>query len=510
MERKILNLTYASSLTDICEINSSFDTAVLRIAYPGDNRNGSRIEKETFERCLPTIYNCPVVCNYDRESDSLGGHDMAVVRDADSQLKIINLTTPIGVVPERAKTFWQTITEDDGTEHEYLCAEVIIWKRQEAYSKVKRDGISAQSMEITVKSGKDVDGVYVIDDFEFTAFAIIGVEPCYESASLEFAKSDFKQQFSQMMQELKETYTLVNTSNEADDINTNNLSMEGGEKVLNDKMELVAKYGIDVDKLDFSIEDFSLEELEEKFKAMTAAKEPEAGNDGSTKFELDSNLNEEMRRVVSELEAISADWGEYPRYWMQDFDNEKHEVYCWDRTDWLMCGFSYEANGDSLVIDKESKKRVKFAIVDFDEGEQTSPFADVFEMMTKKIQDNADLEAKYQKASDEITSMTSELEVLRKFKADADETADKKAHDEVLERFADLEANEAFVALKADCMKYDVKTLEEKCFAIRGRCGSTAKFSNEPKAPKLKVDKTEPTDEPYGGLFTKYGSKTEN
>lgn len=510
MEKEILNLTYASSLTDICELNSSFDTAVLRIAYPGNNRNGSNIEKNVFERCLPSIYNCPVVCNYDRETDSLGGHDMAAVRDANGEVKLINLTTPIGVVPERARTFWQTVTEKDGTEREYLCTDVVIWKRQEAYSKIKRDGISAQSMEITVKSGRNVDGVYVIDDFEFTAFAIIGVEPCYESASLEFAKKDFKQQFSQMMQELKGTYTLVDTSDEVDDINKSNLSMEGGEKVLNDKMDLVAKYGIDVDKLDFSIEDFSLEELEEKFKAMTAAKEPEAGNDGSTKFELDSNLNEEMRRVVSELEAISADWGEYPRYWMQDFDNEKHEVYCWDRTDWLMCGFSYEANGDSLVIDKESKKRVKFAIVDFDEGEQTSPFADVFEMMTKKIQDNADLEAKYQKASDEITSMTSELEVLRKFKADADETADKKAHDEVLERFADLEANEAFVALKADCMKYDVKTLEEKCFAIRGRCGSTAKFSNEPKAPKLKVDKTEPTDEPYGGLFTKYGSKTEN
>ena len=33
MKTEILNLTYASSLTDLCEINSSFDSGILRIAY---------------------------------------------------------------------------------------------------------------------------------------------------------------------------------------------------------------------------------------------------------------------------------------------------------------------------------------------------------------------------------------------------------------------------------------------------------------------------------------------
>ena len=45
MKTEILNLTYASSLTDLCEINSSFDSGILRIAYTGDNRNGSSIPK---------------------------------------------------------------------------------------------------------------------------------------------------------------------------------------------------------------------------------------------------------------------------------------------------------------------------------------------------------------------------------------------------------------------------------------------------------------------------------
>ena len=144
MKTEILNLTYASSLTDLCEINSSFDSGILRIAYTGDNRNGSSISKDVFERCIKTIYNCPVVCNYDRETDTLGGHDMELVRKDDGSTTIVNLTQPVGVVPQTSKVYWESVEEDDGTVNEYLCAEVLIWKRQEAYRKIKEDGITAQ------------------------------------------------------------------------------------------------------------------------------------------------------------------------------------------------------------------------------------------------------------------------------------------------------------------------------------------------------------------------------
>ena len=131
MDSDTLNLTFASSLTDLCEINPSFDTGILRVAYHGANQNKSSISKETFEKCLKTIYNCPIVCNYDRDTNTLGGHDVELIYTDDGDLKMVQLTQPVGVVPESAKTFWQTITEKNGTEHEYLCVEVILWKRQE-------------------------------------------------------------------------------------------------------------------------------------------------------------------------------------------------------------------------------------------------------------------------------------------------------------------------------------------------------------------------------------------
>lgn len=125
---KVLQMTYASSLTDLCSVNSSFDSGVLRVAYHGDNPNKSSISKETFEKCIKTMFDCPIVCNYDRETDTLGGHDVEVVRDSNGALRLINVTTPVGCIPESAKYWWGEVEEEDGTVHEYLFVEALLWK----------------------------------------------------------------------------------------------------------------------------------------------------------------------------------------------------------------------------------------------------------------------------------------------------------------------------------------------------------------------------------------------
>lgn len=510
MKEKVLNLTYASSLTGLCEANSSFDSGILRIAYPGVNRNGSSISKEVFEKCLKSAYNCPIVCNYDSETDTLGGHDMAVVHSDNGDLKLINLTTPVGVIPESSRLFWENVEEDDGTSHEYLCAEALIWKRQEAYQKIKKDGITAQSMEITVKDGKMVDKIYQIYDFEFTAFALIGCEPCFESASFIFSKQEFERQFSIMMRELKEGFSKVSTPN-GDDINQK--IMKGGREIL-DKNELIKKYGINVEELDFSIDDFTVDELIEKFEAMK--KVPEGSKDD---FTLMKNLIEEVRHALGTV-MYKNKWGdEYPRYCFADIDTEANKVYCWDEADWLLYGFDYKLNGDKVEIDFESKKRKKYEIVDFDEGEQPSPFIEVYESLEKTIHDNADAAEKYQAASEKITSLENELEGLRQYKLDKEaaiaQAAVKTKCDNVFAQFPDLNDVEAFNDLKAqiendlatDYSKVDSEILEEKCFAIRGRQGIHKNFSTNQGIPKLKVGKDgeEHTAEPYGGIFEEYG-----
>lgn len=518
---QVLNLTFASSLTDLCELNSSFDKGVLKIAYTGDNRNKSSISKQTFQNCIKTMYGCPVVCNYDRETDTLGGHDMQVVRDAEGGLRLINATQPVGHIPMNARAWFDDVEEEDGTVHEYLFTEAILWKRQEAYRKIKRDGITAQSMEITVRDGETVDGILQIRDFEFTAFCLIGVEPCYEGASLEMSlTADFKQQLSEMMQEYKESLQTVDPPQGVHDTHPQDFSMEGGEEGLQEKLDLAANYGIDVETLEFSLEDMGLDELKEKFEAMKAeadaqseqaepAAEPEA--DGTAQFELNSNLMEEIYRMLEQSEVVHREWGDMPRYCYADMDAELGEVYAWDREDWLLYGFGYSMNGDSVQIDMASKKRMKYAIVPFDGGEQASPFTATFSEMENKISANTELEAKFQTASDTITSMETELGELRQFKADAENAALQSAREEVFARFKDLVGVEAFEALREHSEEYsDMDALEEKCYAIRGRAGTKAAFSLNEKAPKLKVVREDNLEkEPYGGIFAHFGIEAE-
>ena len=501
-----MSIIFSSGITSLVEQNSSFDKGLLRVAYVGDNRNGSSISKETFERCINTIYNCPVVCRYDREADTIGSHDVDIVRKDDG-LHLVNATHPVGVVPAGAEYHWETIEEADGSEHEYLCVEVLLWKRQEAYQKIKDDGVVDESMEITVKEGELVNGIFVIKDFEFTAFCLLGTaEPCYESASLAvFSDDQFKAQFATMMQELKESISQVNPSLEAN-INTHTEDYsEGGIKVLEDKLALLAEFGLSADALDFNLDDFTIDELREKFEAIKAEQEQAA-------FALAQQVTDAIVSALG-VEEIDTDWGTMRRYCYVDHDPEASEVYCYDAGDkWNLYGFTYSMNGDNAVIDFESKKRKKFSIVDFDMGEQPSPVLSMFEIMSNRISEtSAQWEAKYQTAADTITSLNGELNELKEFKNQIEASQAKADRDAVFAQFEDLVGVDAFENLRQSCedgsVDFSIEELEDKCYSIRGRQGIVAKFSNEakPVTPRLKVTRDERTDEPYGGIFKKYG-----
>lgn len=508
MNKKIAHMTYSSSLSSLCEINSSFDTGVLRIAYTGKNRNGSSISKEVFESCIETMYNCPIVCNYDRETDSIGGHDMELVSNKDGDLKIVNCTMPVGVIPESSKYFWEIIEEDDGTQHEYLCAEVLIWKRQEAYQKIKEDGITKHSMELSIKDGEMKDGIFEIHDFEFTAFCLLGDdhEPCFESSAMGlFTLDSLKVRMEEMMSELKETYSVISPHSEVED--KYDIPTEGGEKVLNEKIALVTEYGYEVESLDFSIEEMTIEELREKFEAMKTEVSAGPATDPAIeeKFELNSQICDEIRYAV-ETEMIERPWGKMPRYCVFDNDAESMMVYCFDAEDhWKLYGFTFSMNGDNVVVDFDSKKRMKLAIVEFNNGEQDIPFDKVFEDISAQYTvNNTQWSEKYQAVSDTIETMNNELGSLRQFKADTEAAAAEVARKEIFAQFEDLEGVEEFEALRGNCADFDLGALEEKCYAIRGRNGTSAKFTKKPEAPKLMVDRNEPEDRVYGGLFEKY------
>ena len=96
--------------------------------------------------------------------------------------------------------------------------------------------------------------------------------------------------------------------------------------------------------------------------------EPSANpDDPSESFALEGQFREELYGAL-DVEKIETCWGVDSRYWLWDYDKDVSEVYATDVSDWNIYGFTYSMDGDHVVIDFASKKRMKIAIVPFDEG----------------------------------------------------------------------------------------------------------------------------------------------
>lgn len=507
-----LKITFNSSVEQMRELNSSFDYGVLKVAYTGANRNGSFISKESFEKSIDTIYNCPIVCNYNRELDQIGSHDVEVVMK-DGSPTIVNITQPVGVIPESAKYWWAEYEDDSGV-HEYLCVETLIWKRQEAYAKIKENGITDESMEIKVIDGHMDNGIFVIDSFEFLAFCLLeSAEPCYESASLQvFSNEEFAKAHAKMMEEFKTSFKQVNTSIE-DDIHPQTNS-KGGEEQLEQKIELLAKFGYTAENIDIDIESMSIEDLEAELNERKNA---------ANQFALTGEQFREGLWEALEAEKIETCWGTMSRYMYYDYNADVNEVYCYDAEDWKLYGFTYSMNGDNIVVDFATKKRKKFLIADFDEGDLDLTYEHMFksvadvsashketELTSQFASVKAELEDKYNAASDTIKELNTEIDSLRQFQQTKLKEERDAAEDAVFSMFGDLNGVEAFESLRNDCAELTIEELTEKCYALRGRTMPVQTFSNEKnKAPRLPIERQDgkDDDDEYGGIFKRFPPK---
>lgn len=505
---------YPSSIEGLKELNSSFDIGVMRIAYHGRNRNNMYISKDAFNDALRTIYNCPIVCNYDRNSDTIGSHDVEIVRHNDGSVQMVNITTPVGMVPESAKQWWTEVTEDDGTVHEYLCTDILLWKRQEAYSHIKKNGIIDESMEIKVNSGyRQDDGYYYVASFDFLAFCLLESDPpCFESAGIElFASADFKQRCEQMLSDFKAEFSGVITAS-ADDIkqtllkggrddliaNYETMDAEANSEVSSAEIEVTGNEPIVVedatmvsgipsaefDTTEAPVEDAVSEnetvihddagennEQNEGIAGDETAEEPGAGQT----FSLTAcQMQAEIADALSTVMYNDPIWGECHRYLYIDHSMDPAEVYAWDIVDGFIYGMAFSMNGDHVLIDFETRKRKKTVFVDFDEGDAEVSIREIIKRMGENF--------------------------AKRFAAE----------NTVFEQFPDLVGNEAFEALRSNCADMTIEEIEEKCFALRGRYGTKFSYNDKPyEAQVLPIERCDTgyashTDEPYGGLFVKF------
>lgn len=493
--------------TNIEKINPLFSKVKIKIAYTGENRNNSYISKEAFEKALPTIYNCPIIGEFVEAVDDFGSHG-GKIEISDKDIKYIHTTKPYGVINENSEITWEDVVEEDGTVNTYLCATGYLWsgRYEELTSVIEKS--KNQSMEISISKGefKKIDGkdLYAIDDFIFSAFCILGdnVEPCFESSSVttySFNKEEFKEQFNEMLSELKK----FNLQNQSSNLEVDNINFSAKEdKKLDEKLELIAKYNLTVEELDFSIEEISLEDLEEKLKEFTKEEEKAEVSFSATYRQKRDALNNALDPKIERDDDGNLIYEEY--YWVSDFDDEY--VYV-ERTIWTADNYENTYGRYTYTFDEET---LTVTI--------TSEFEEmVLTWLTleenKQIQEERNnVNAGYEKLKTEFdeyknnySKPNSEVERLEDFKKETLANQRKEAEEILFTQFDEkLKGVEEYEALKTKTSEYDLDALEKECFVILGK--KNANFSIKPKQNKVKIEfsKAQEQKDEFTDLFEKY------
>ena len=134
-----------TSIDNYEKVNNRFAKVKIRIAYAGENRNGSYISKEAFERASHTLKYTPIV-GYMCEDGEFDGHTEKI-EIIDGEWNIETLTRPYGVVSDE-KPFWESVKCLDGSYKDYYTCYGYLWVGRYPELETIKNGDYAQSMEI--------------------------------------------------------------------------------------------------------------------------------------------------------------------------------------------------------------------------------------------------------------------------------------------------------------------------------------------------------------------------
>ena len=514
MKKQLIGVDFTLKFENIEDINPSFAKARIGIAYAGRNRNKSCIKKNVFEEAVPSLFYCPVVGRYDPDKDDFCGHDIRVARNDAGELEIVNATVPFGVVFADNGVALEEVVEADGTKHEYLFCNVILWKRQYGYERLASQNTWNQSMEIHVdRYVVDSDGYCDIEKMYFEALCILGddVEPCFESASVQLASdtavSSYRLQFSAMLDELRELPEFKDAKFDFER-RENNLTFTE-----NVRDQILAEYGLSLDALSFEIPG---EMTEDQFRAALDAMQNSSEDDpvGAADFGLSFSATYRQKReaIQNALEPVVVYDGNNKIisetcYWLSDFDDSYAYV---ERNYW--------AENDHEC----TNGRFQYA---FNDADMTASITGEFEEMVMRwltLEENEKLEQSrnaFELLSQEFDEYRSchsvedaEVDSLREFRAARLAADHREAVNIVLTEFEDLSENEEFIALtenenEAAYNFENVDALRNHCFMIRGKANVPAKFSKKAAPGVVRVGLTDTgtaTNSRYGNLFDRF------
>lgn len=197
MDKELIRIQTFATFSDIePSVNPSFHKAKTRIMAIESIANRCNFSKDSVLKGLPTLKNVPIVTQYNDETGNLKGHEFDKNGNA--------LTYAIGTIPESAEQ-WIEEVEENGETKQYLCSDVLLWKRQKKeFEFIQTHKELSVSMEVMITDSEfdRESNILNIDDFYFTAVTVlgIGITPAFGEANITFSQQD--EQYQQMMFEL--------------------------------------------------------------------------------------------------------------------------------------------------------------------------------------------------------------------------------------------------------------------------------------------------------------------
>jgi hypothetical protein len=526
-------LHFQSTIVETEKINPLFTKVKIHVAYDGENRNGSFISRETFDKAADTAKFCPIIGEWSESIEDFQGHG-GKLEIKDNSIEFVQTTMPYGCISNEEPT-WETVEDENGNSRDYFTLQGYIWSSRYPELESIIENQKSHSMEIEIIDGnyQTIDGqkLYAIKDMVFSGFCILGdeVEPCFENSTIStysLDKDKFKQDFKQMMNELK--FSLEQTENLE--------SVQEGGKKMEELQLLLDKYSLTLEDLtskEINHEEFSLEDLEVKIQEVFTKEEP------VVEFTLTSEqLEDELKRELAEIETIQDQYWEdysYPRFSFVDYMPEQNIVVAYDCKEYTLVGMSYSLTNENVEVDSASTVRYKVEFVpmnlagdpDEDMGMMslTHPsqvehkvtlkekeLNKQFQVEKESAQETLDKAyaefAKLQENYSTLESVKNELEQFKLSHVQQErENAENALFTNFINGFGLTEDDISPIKEKKD--NYSIEELEEKLFALAGR--KKLSFSKTPEAKPIRynlpVDNKQVSDKEWADLVEQHKNK---
>lgn len=285
MAKQIVSTPSLFKLDDTFE-DDRFCRVRIAVMHSGINRNNSMFTKKSMEQAKDTFANIPILANVTIHRDKNGneyldysGHDMHLEDDLynDGEQRMIYDEKIVGIVPE-TNNF--EILKDDETGEYYLFVDALLYRDYGNYCVdilEERGGTTDISMEIDAidVAYSSKDKALNIKEFVATGITLLGgdVTPAMKKANatiFSLNEDSRHNQLIEIMQELKQSLDNYTSAIQADET----ILRKENEKGMKFE-ELLAKYNISAEDVDFEYEDLDDSQLEEKFAEVFGTQEEE-------------------------------------------------------------------------------------------------------------------------------------------------------------------------------------------------------------------------------------------